>query len=1005
MSKFNFTNELIAEQTQDRPAVIGLSFATPERNFSCEGQARAVNVIYEDVCDNNVVWQPDVLWEAKKIADRHCMTRVIDIGCGNGDKLVHYFKGGGYNVVGIDFHGSLSLSRANYPSWQWIECDLTSYHDLSRISGALPGEEPAILVLSDVIEHLTDPRPLVAWMRAQLMARPGSRLVVSTPDRLRLGYKSINGRPANEAHIREWSLAELECFFLSSGLQIIRSGHTRENQFDPLNASIFIEMSCSHEHYQGFLVKTGLLHGNDRPRHLLVTTEYAGFHNTGGIGTFVREQREAYGYGESLCLFGGSADALDPERLCGSRLISPSMLLNISDIQALPIEDQFLKAVQHLLFYFPDIQTVQYADYQGIGCRIAQGKQAGILPQTLTVIVHCHGMTHYLENAHESWFGLSHVGVAEKEKISVESADLATFPTSFMRVLYAEAGIVVPEEKAVPLRYPLHHPVAELYASTSVDTLIFYGKRSSMKGYDLFLRTLTGADVEQWKNAGITSICLIGPKVSDDPEDDAMLALLRQHYQLEMLLDLNRQQAMDAVHERAHRAICVMPYLADNHPYALLDVAFSTALPLMVRAGGVPEMFPSHFQEICLADPDVTSIREQLHRLFAIPSDEFHTLRASFVSAMFHAQQGINERVSAFPAQRQPNASTPANGEATIIVPVFNTPLNYIEELIFGINNQIVKPAEVIFVDDASEACYAAGLLRLVEERLQVPHRVIRHLGNKGLAGARNTGLAATNTEFVINIDSDDVPLNDFVRDIVFTLRSNPGHVAAVPYLCAFDDGTDFNVLRFGMYVYRPLGDGVIASQLDNLLGHANAGFRTAVLREFGGWDGSSKAMWEDWAMYLKLTSAGRKIAIIPKVGCLYRVRIQSMLRTSKTWPAMRRLANNMVGLPRYENFRLQAMMRSYRDVVSREAGLQDREAALVALNELASEQNKALTRSIHAFEQELNRRGIRAAMYVANRCARHPLLFRLVRACGQISWKFGRGLSRLVRKFRVVNK
>lgn len=998
MSKFNFANELIAEQIKDSPAVIGLPFTTPERNFACEGQARVVNVIYEDICDNNVVWQPDVLWEAKKIADRHAMTHVIDIGCGNGDKLVHYFQGGAYNVVGIDFHGSLSLSRASYPTWQWIECDLTSYDDLSRISSDLSGEEPAVLVLSDVIEHLTDPRPLVAWMRAQLMARPGSRLVVSTPDRLRLGYKSVTSRPGNDAHIREWSLAELECFFVSSGLQIIRSGHTRANQFDPINASIFIEMSCSHEYYQEFLVNAGLLHDNDRPRHLLVTTEYSGFHNTGGIGTFVREQRETYGYGESLCLFGGSVDALDRERLCAARLVSPSMLLDVSDIQALPIEDQFLKAVQQLLFYFPDIESVQYADYQGIGCRIAQGKQAGMLPQMMRVIAHCHGMTHYLENAHESWFGLSHVAVAEKEKISVEGADLATFPTTFLRALYAQAGIVVLEEKTALLRYPFHHPVAELRASTSIDTLIFFGKRSRMKGYDLFLRTLTGAEVEQWKNAGITSICLIGPKVGDDPEADAMLALLRQYYLVEEFFDLSRQQAMDAVHERAHRAICVMPYLADNHPYALLDVAFSTTLPLMVRAGGVPEMFSAHFQGVCLADPDVTSIREQLHHLLATPLDAFHALRASFVSAMSQAQKGINERVSTFPPQRPPKSPSLTKGDATIIVPVFNTPLNYIEELIFGINNQIVKPAEVIFVDDASEDGYVVGLLNLVEERLQVPHRVVRHPENKGLAGARNTGLAATNTEFVINIDSDDVPLNDFVRDIVFTLRSNPGRAAAVPYLSAFDDGTDFNVLGFGGYVYRPLGEGVIASQLDNLLGHANAGFRTAVLREFGGWDESSKAMWEDWALYLRLTSAGRKIAIIPKVGCLYRVRLQSMLRTYKTWPAMRRLANNMVGLPRYENFRLQAMMRSYRDVVTREA-------ALVALNEHVREQNTALTQSIHAFEQELNRGAVRAARSVANRCSRHPMLFRTVRACGRISWKFGRGLSRLARQFGLGNK
>ncbi|POA46187.1 hypothetical protein C1893_21630 [Pseudomonas sp. MPR-ANC1] len=993
MSKFNFENELIATQEHELPA-IGLHFTTPERNFSSEGEARSVNVIYEDAQNNDVVWQPDVLWEARNIADRQGITHVIDIGCGGGHKLVHYFQGGGYDVMGIDYHGSLSLSRAAYPEWQWVECDLTSWDDLSRISLELTNTAPVVMILSDVIEHLTDPRPLVAWMRAQLIARPGSRLVVSTPDRTLLDYEDVNSRPENKSHVREWSFTELERYFVSSGLEIIRSGHTRANQYDPVISTIFIECACSEEFYKEFLIDVGLLHGDEWPQHLLVTTEYAGIHNTGGIGTFVREQRESYGYDKSLCLFGGVANGLTQEILRAEKLVSTSMLLVESDIQSLPLEDQFLKAVQQFLFYFPDISTIQYGDYQGIGCRIAQAKQTGLLPQTIRIIAHCHGITHYLENAHESWLGLSHSGTAEKEKISVEGADLAVFPTTFLRELYAEAGINVPAENNVLLRYPLHSPVSELDASTKIDTLIFYGKRSRMKGYDLLLDSLAGVDVEQWKKAGITTICLIGPKVHGNPQTDSMLEVLREHYQVEEFCNLSRQQAIDALHERAHRAICLMPYLGDNHPYALLDVAFSTTIPLMANAGGVPEMIPEEFRSICLADPNALSFRARIHGLLSLSSAAFHDLRESLVSTMAQTQNDINELVKAFPGDQQPKLLAGNTGEATIIVPVFNTPLDYIEDLIFGINNQSLKPAEVVFVDDASEEDYVDGLQSLVKEHLLLPYRIIRHPQNKGLAGARNTGLAAAQTDFIINIDSDDVPLNDFVRDIVFSLRSNPQHAAAVPYLCAFDDGTDFNIVRSGMYVYRPLGDGVIASQLDNQLGHANAGFRTSTLREFGGWDESSKAMWEDWALYLKLTAAGRKIAIIPKIGCLYRVRPQSMLRTYKTWPAMRRLANNMLGLPRYENFRLQAMLRSYRDVTAQEAESRHRLAALQV-------EFSILQQEINSSRQELNRGGVRAVRSLANRLAQYPALFDAVRKCGRTGWKILRKLAHLGRRLR----
>jgi glycosyltransferase involved in cell wall biosynthesis len=821
------------------------------------------------------------------------------------------------------------------------------------------------------------------------MAKSGSKFIVSTPDRSRLKYKNPHLKPENEAHVREWSLVELQRFFVSCGFDISRSGHTRANQFDPFDSCIFIELSCTHSSYQQFLVSVGLIADLDyMPRHLLVTTEYAGFHNTGGIGTFVREQRITYGFGETLCLIGGE-QTYEKQLLVESQLVAPCMLFDPVDLHSLPIEDQFLKAVQQLLFYFPNLATIQYGDYQGIGCRIAQAKRAGMIPKHLTIIVNCHGMTHYLENAFESWLGFSHLSVAEKEKIAVENADVATFPSKFLRDLFAEVGIAAPKENTYLLRYPFHQPMAPLATTENVDTLIFFGKRSRMKGYDLFLQVLTD-DILYWKNKGVTTICLIGPEVALDAECGVKLELLRQYYKVEEFVGLGRTQSMELLHQLAHHSICLMPYLGDNHPYALLDAAFSSIFPLMVKAGGVTEMFPDRFKKVCLAESSSTEIKKKLTYLLNLESGYFHLLRESFSSSMFNAQNEINNHVRAF-SQKIQNAKFQLKpGRATIIVPVFHTALNYIEELIFGINNQTIQPLEVIFVDDASEENYSAQLRETLTQ-LQVPYRVIKHEVNKGLAGARNTGLSACNSEYIINVDSDDVPLNDFVRDIVFTLCENPSSAAAVPYLCAFDEGTDFNTIKVGGYVYRPLGDGVVASQLDNLLGHANAGFRTSVLREFNGWDDSSKAMWEDWALYLKLTSAGRKISIIPKIGCLYRVRKQSMLRTYRTWPAMRRLAKNMTGLPSYENYRLQAMMRNYKGIVEKEIQLNG--------------SNIALSQSVLRYEATLNRAGIRAVITITNHIARYPFLFRTVRKCGKVLWKLARVIKRFFYKIGLLGK
>ncbi|HDR8935219.1 glycosyltransferase [Burkholderia vietnamiensis] len=969
--------------------------ATAERNFACLGMARALNEIYEDAPETRVVWQPDVYWEASQIAERMAITTVIDVGCGNGEKLCHYFPEERFRTVGLDFQGSLSLVRAAFPERRWIECDLTSQDDLARAARTLAVDGPALFVLSDVIEHLADPLPLLAWLRSFLLRDPRNRLVISTPDRLQQGYADENGKPANDAHLREWSLDELSCFLVSSGFEIVRRGLTRMNQFDSGFSTILFELACTRDGYLSFLKQAGLIYDDALPRHLLVTTEYAGLHSTGGIGTFVAEQRLTYGSDATLCLFAGAVADIDAQLIRQLALVTPADLFDGADIGSLPLEDRILRAVQQLLFYFPDLDSIQYGDYQGIGCRIAQAKRAGMLPQSVEVIVHCHGVTHYLENAHESWFGTSHVGVAEREKISVEKADRVVFPTEFLRDLYEEIGFLIAPERITMLRYPYHAPVAEQKPAERVDTLIFFGKRSTMKGYGLFLQALARDDAGMWKALGIRTITIIGPNVDHSAENAALLDALKLEYDVEEFTNLDRSAAMEAIHQRAPRSICVMPYLADNHPLALLDVTYSTALPCMVRAGGVADLIPAEYRKVLMSTPDDTALRKVMTDLIEMPFVERGRLQADFLRAMLDKQNEINENVKVFPPPRVAAAGGPEIGRASIIVPVFNTPIQYLEDLAYALNRQTVIPEEVIFVDDASHGDYHSQLAEALQKAMHVPYRLLRHRENKGLAGARNTGLAAAKSKYVINVDSDDVPLNDFVRDITRALESDDDVVAATPYLQAFDDEPDFNRARKGGYVYRPLGDGVIASQLDNLLGHANSGFKREALLEYGGWDATSKSMWEDWALYLKITSDGKKIAVIPKIGCLYRVRTTSMLRTYRAWPAMCRLARNMEGLPRFENFRLQAMMRYLRETEASQNALHAQVAGLnghiASLEARLSEQQK-----------QLDRASMRAVRRAADGIARYPALYAVLRRGGLLGWKAARYLVRQRRQWRA---
>ncbi|MFX8441102.1 hypothetical protein ABTL81_19185, partial [Acinetobacter baumannii] len=91
---------------------------------------------------NNVVWQPDVYAEARVVADQCGIRRIVDVGCGNGEKLIHFFPSEQFQTTGLDFHGSLALASGTFPSANWVECDLNSSRDLARIFDEMNPDEP-----------------------------------------------------------------------------------------------------------------------------------------------------------------------------------------------------------------------------------------------------------------------------------------------------------------------------------------------------------------------------------------------------------------------------------------------------------------------------------------------------------------------------------------------------------------------------------------------------------------------------------------------------------------------------------------------------------------------------------------------------------------------------------------------------------------------------------------------------------------------------------------------
>ena len=113
----------------------------------------------------------------------------------------------------------------------------------------------------------------------------------------------------------------------------------------------------------------------------------------------------------------------------------------------------------------------------------------------------------------------------------------------------------------------------------------------------------------------------------------------------------------------------------------------------------------------------------------------------------------------------------------SIIVPVYNV-ASYLREALDSVIHQTYQNLEIIIVDDGStdesgEICdeYITDL------RVQVIHQE-----NKGLSGARNTGLDRISGEYVVFLDSDDAFYPEMIENLLAVLLRNKVELAA----CSF---------------------------------------------------------------------------------------------------------------------------------------------------------------------------------------------------------------------------
>ena len=150
---------------------------------------------YFDAIAAGEEWQVEVYALARRVFDCHGFESVVDIGCGSATKLLEWFEND--LTIGVDVSPTYEQLVERHPDRMWMK------------AGAPVDSSTDLLIMADVIEHVSDPVDLLNYARGF----DPKYMIISTPDRAQFWTKQGPlGPPKNRAHMREWTFTEFGAF-------------------------------------------------------------------------------------------------------------------------------------------------------------------------------------------------------------------------------------------------------------------------------------------------------------------------------------------------------------------------------------------------------------------------------------------------------------------------------------------------------------------------------------------------------------------------------------------------------------------------------------------------------------------------------------------------------------------------------------------------------------------------------------------------------------------------
>jgi len=204
----------------------------------------------------------------------------------------------------------------------------------------------------------------------------------------------------------------------------------------------------------------------------------------------------------------------------------------------------------------------------------------------------------------------------------------------------------------------------------------------------------------------------------------------------------------------------------------------------------------------------------------------------------------------------------------SVIIPAYNQG-DYLADAVASVIGQTYGDLEIIVVDDGSTDDTAEIARSIDDGRLRYIYQK-----NRGLSGARNSGIRNSRGEYLTFLDSDDLFLPAKLKLLVGALEGRPDAGIAAGQAVPIDERGE----RIGRVFDTPLPDDPVDLLLANPLHVGSVMLRRSWQEKVGYFDESLRS-YEDWDMWLRLAVAGCPSIWVSEPVSLYRFHQAQMTR------------------------------------------------------------------------------------------------------------------------------